>query len=103
MDTYLTQTMTCPECAGMGTFPNEQAETKMCELCNGSGAVIDSAIPNAIKQFHPGINRAILGKITEAILQHIDQKLKDSYQRGLREAEMEKKEYEKNGQPTQST
>lgn len=91
MNEYLTQTMTCADCNGSGRDAQMDDEGDYaCKTCGGSGAIIDSKIPNLIKTYVPNVNRAILAKLCGEIFEHIAAKLDDSYARGAAESEKER-------------
>jgi hypothetical protein len=78
---YINQTMTCEDCQGAG-FTEQEGKMVPCKKCWGSGAVIDSVIPEIIKKYVPAIDRSALPKITDEIFRHIAFKLNDTYKRG---------------------
>jgi RecJ-like exonuclease len=81
VETFLNQTMSCPTCSGEGH--NESMEE--CFLCKGTGAVIDNVIPGIIRKYFPEMKRADLPKIMEEIFFHIQKKINDSYDRGIKD------------------
>jgi len=92
LKTFLNQTMTCEDCKGTGKDSEKEAT---CGMCKGSGAVIDSVIPNIIKKFAPGIDRSKLPEIMDAIFNHIQKKIDDSYERGKLDGKSEADENKK--------
>ena len=71
-------TITCKKCKGTGKIKEDE-----CEVCHGSGVVIDSMIPDTIKEFAKELGNGSLARCTEKIYQHYGDKLVDAYNRGI--------------------
>ena len=80
MNELLNQTISCKTCKGSG-----KVEDKECPDCAGCGANFDNVIPDIIKEFIPREKLYMVSKIVERIYEHIDKKLIDSYERGVRD------------------
>jgi RecJ-like exonuclease len=78
--TFLNQTVTCKACKGTGKIGDDK-----CQDCQGNGIVIDSFVPDLIAK-ETGVQRRIAAQISEKIIHHFEAKLRDSYERGLRDA-----------------
>ena len=83
----LNRTMQCPSCAGAGIKEEKSESTsaepikKMCEVCNGTGIVLDSFITDLM--IKNGIKGKALVEFAEEIYKHYEIKLEDSYNRGI--------------------
>ena len=95
MNELLNQTISCKTCKGTGEVGSvsgfapggidpEDSRTP-CPDCAGCGANFDNVIPDIIKEFIPREKLYQVSKIVEKIYEHIDKKLIDSYERGVRD------------------
>lgn len=87
----LSSTITCDECKGMGKKKtgvqdsNGKDEELLCQGCQGSGVVVDNVVGDLIRKNYPSADRSLLPTVMTAIFKHYEKKLKDSYDRGLRD------------------
>jgi len=96
----------CPECHAIGTVPDSNARVgcdycegkgtieELCKYCFGAGAIVDGRIVDAIKnkiqelvrsKESVNYNRKILSDIIEEIFNIVEDKIDDSYSRGMRD------------------
>jgi len=85
MNELLNQTITCKTCMGSGNVTDDGKTLRPCPDCAGCGANFDNVIPDIIKEFIPREKLYQVSKIVEKIYEHIDKKLIDSYERGVRD------------------
>lgn len=90
----LNQTIKCDACGGIGKMTvgrtdNEGTPEKeeVCKKCNGSGIVLDNKIGEIIKKYAPAIERRDFPKMMSEIYAHYEDKLQDSYDRGVRDGQ----------------
>lgn len=80
----LNTTKACPECEGKGKKGEEA-----CDVCNGSGVVIDNYITD--EMIKNGIKGRAMIDFVKKIHKHYGQKLQDSYNRGFEDGRNEEK------------
>lgn len=94
MDTkeLLNRTTQCPKCGGTGLIENKEstAAQKMCEICGGIGTVLDSFITDLM--ITNGIRGKAMVKFAEEVFKHYEDKLQDSYNRGIEDGKTQTEE-----------
>ncbi len=97
MKLSLAETMTCTRCSGKGKNLNtydghpknrpditvKNRTWEVCEECSGSGIYIDSVLAKIMLEL--GLKRYELPPVMREINEHIEIKLQDAYQRGVRD------------------
>jgi len=81
---FLSMTIGCEKCKGTGKI-----KEKVCDNCNGHGAVLDNFIADTIIKY-TGMKRSDLAKCVGEIYKHYENKLLDAYNRGINEKEIKK-------------
>ena len=86
----ISKTISCPKCNGAGKIKVDDKETE-CSNCRASGIVIDSTIPDTIKEYAE-ISNGNLAKCVEEIYSKFGDKLEDAYKRGVEDGKSQAKE-----------
>ena len=91
MDTkeLLNRTVQCSKCGGTGLVENKEstAAQEMCDVCAGTGIVLDSFITDLM--IENGIKGSAMVKFAEEVFKHYEEKLQDSYNRGIEDGKAE--------------
>jgi DnaJ-class molecular chaperone len=74
----LTRSRECQVCGGTGKVSSGQ-----CDKCHGNGYILDSVITDLL--ISHGIKGREMVDVAEAIFEHYEDKLMESYKRGARE------------------
>lgn len=74
----LTRSRECQVCGGIGKVSSGQ-----CDKCHGNGYVLDSVITDLL--IGHGLKGREMVDVAEAIFEHYEAKLMESYKRGARE------------------
>lgn len=80
----LNRTITCKLCKGQGKFGEE-----ICKECNGMGIAMDNFVTDLLLNI--GIRGEELTLMATAIYDHYDEKLVESYNRGVADGEVKNK------------
>lgn len=85
----LTRTMKCKVCNGTGGRHPELSQS-YCEKCLGTGIELDNKITDVLVK--NGLRGMALTEAAQKIFAHIQNKLIDSYERGVADGKSEKTE-----------